>query len=907
MQNRTAYITAAAISLTLSVGLVFFVVNAEINKTKNILDQQAHDLYQHVNDNFKNSKVVLDSVAALFQTMGEVDNDQLSQYSREMLEDYPYLYAVEYFTKVDNAERVQFESDMRESGYVAFSIKQYAGDAKQSLINSPQQTTYFPLVFMQPLDVTTAQLIGLDGLSDSRFSAAFKRAIATGEPSMSAPVDLMEGGQGLMLFKAVYTKSVLPVDLNVRTENTFKIIAVLIRIDDLLSEQNRNNFSFAQLRFLNGHEDINTNKEDLWSWSNGLLQAYYRDFSLSFDDKKFNLEFNKTIRWEDIGVSNIVMALMLSAVFAILVFWLTHLRLVFLKDKRKADEAHHQEKEKAEITLYSIGDAVITTDIDGGVEFLNLAAEELIGMQLSDVNGRKLNSLMSVKGEENPEDLQELFWTFHKPDGLVLHKDPLKLVNHHGSEYVVEISISPIHDLAGDNIGFVLVLRDVGHIRKLSFQLEYQATHDPLTDLANRSEFERRLDEALIQSKAYDKQHALCYMDLDQFKIVNDSCGHLAGDHLLKQLATVMKSCMRDTDLLARLGGDEFGVLLFDCPVEVAETIVLKIKNAVSDFRFVWDEHAFDIGISIGLVPICSQSISTIELMRNADTACYVAKDNGRNRIHLYQEDDSELAQRFGEMQWVQRIRNALQDDRFFLAVQDVVSLSNTDNEKHREVLLRLHGENGETIPPMAFIPAAERYELMPQIDRWVFCKTIEMIGAIEACDCLYNINISGQSLKDEDFSNYARNLLAKSSVEPHRICFEITETAAISNLNTATQFIHSMKELGIRFALDDFGRGMSSFGYLKTLPVDYLKIDGSFVRDMANDAIDYAMVESITRIGHVMGLKVIAEFVENDTTVELLRELGVDYGQGYGIHKPETWLVEKGCPLEHRLSKKAV
>lgn len=904
MQNRTAYIISAAISLTFSLTMMFFVINAEINKTKNILDQQAQNFYQHVNDNFKNSKVVLDSVAALFQTMGEVDNDQLSQYSREMLEDYPYLYSVEYFTRVEDSERARFESTMRESGYVTFSIKQYAGIPRQPLINSPQQAIYFPLVFMEPLDVTTAQLIGLDGLSDKRFAAAFKRAIATGEPAMSSPLALMEGGQGLMLFKAVYTKSVLPLDLKIRTENTFKVIAVLIRMDDLLAEHERDNFSFAQLQLLSGQENINIRKDDLWPWSNGLLPPYHRHFALSFDDKNFNLELAKTLRWKDIDLSHIVMALLLSAVLTILVFWLTHLRLVFLKEKRKADEALYQEKEKAEITLYSIGDAVITTDVDGGVEFLNLVAVELIGLPLSDVKGQKLNSLMSVKGEEDSEASEGLFWTVHKPDGLVLHKDPLNLLNHHGSEYVVEISVAPIHDLADNNTGFVLVLRDVGHVRKLSYQLEYQATHDPLTDLANRSEFERRLDEALTQTKAYDKQHALCYMDLDQFKIVNDSCGHLAGDHLLKQLATVMKSCMRDTDLLARLGGDEFGVLLFDCPVEMAETIVLKIKDTVSDFRFVWDEHAFDIGISIGLVPIGSQSVSAIELLKNADTACYVAKDRGRNRIHLYQEDDSELAHRFGEMQWVQRIRNALQQDRFFLAVQDVVSLSNTDNEKHREVLLRLRGEDGETIPPMAFIPAAERYELMPQIDKWVFSKTIEMIDAIEACECLYNINISGQSLKDEDFSNFARSLLAKSNIDPHRICFEITETAAISNLTTATQFIHTMKELGIRFALDDFGRGMSSFGYLKTLPVDYLKIDGSFVRDMANDAIDHAMVESITRIGHVMGLKVIAEFVEDDITVELLRELGVDYGQGYGIHKPETWLVENGCPEVRRLSK---
>lgn len=897
--NRSAYFTAALISIFFSISLIYIVANTELEKAENMIHQEAHDYYQKINANLKNSKVVLDSIAVLFQTMGEVDSDQMSQYAREMLEDYPYLYSVEYFTKVEEADRDRFESAMRESGYVTFSIKKFLEKPGRVLFDAPAQKIYFPLVFMQPLAVERAQLIGLDGLSDKRFSSAFIRSIYTGESSISKPFQLMEGGQALMLFKAVYTKSVLPDDIKVRTQNTFKVVALSMRIDDLLVESSRHQFSFAELKML---DDIYEKDNSEWTWQAGWLPSYRNNFTLSFDDKDFVLQLGKILLWSDIEISNIVLSMIFSILLSVLVFFLLYLRLGYLKDKHKAEEALYQEKEKAEITLYSIGDAVITTDKNGAVEFLNLVAEELMQMSLSEAKGEDLNSLLSLKGDEEPANVHDLFWNIRKPDGLVLHKDPLSLINKNGSEYVVEISISPIHDLAGERIGFVLVLRDVGHVRKLSHQLQYQATHDPLTDLANRSEFERRLDAALTQTRDYDKQHALCYMDLDQFKIVNDSCGHMAGDQLLKQLAAMMKNCMRETDLLARLGGDEFGVLLFDCPLQGAKMIALNIKDAVSAFRFVWEEHAFDVGISIGLVPIDCQSRSAVELMKNADTACYVAKDKGRNRIHLYQQDDHELAQRFGEMQWVQRIRNALQEERFFLAIQDVVSLDNSDTGKHREVLLRLHGEDGEEIPPMAFIPAAERYELMPQIDKWVFAKTLKMIAEIEACECLYNINISGQSLKDEDFSNYVRKLLGKTDIDPRRLCFEVTETAAISNLNTATQFIHTMKALGIRFALDDFGRGMSSFGYLKTLPVDYLKIDGSFVRDMANDAIDYAMVESITRIGHVMGLKVIAEFVEDDATVALLRELGVDYGQGYGIHKPETWRVENGCPEEENV-----
>ncbi|MDH5359385.1 MAG: EAL domain-containing protein [Gammaproteobacteria bacterium] len=892
-----AYLMAAVISSILTLSLIFFVVYSSVNKTNDILFQQSQTYYQHLNNNLKNSKVVLDGIAALFQTMGEVDNDQLSQYAHEMLEEYPYLNSVEYFSRVSDSDRASFELSMHESGYVNFLIKSFTKDSKNQLLPSTQKDTYFPLVFMEPLSVKNARYLGLDGLSDSRLTAAFKRAITTGKSSISNPVTLLDGGRGLMLFKAVYAKSVLPIDFNVRQENTFKVISVLVRVDDLLKSISQVDFSNAKLELVDDIKKLHVTDAETWSWREILLPTYHNQYLISFDDKQFSLALTKTLYWEDLDKTNMILAVIISIFISSLIFWLTHFRLLYQQDKRRAEEALYQEKEKAEITLYSIGDAVITTDKQGLVEFTNLVAEELIGRSLSETHGRALQSLLHVEGE-NINDIPEgLFWNMSVPDGLVLHKDPLTLVSQDNCKYVVEISISPIHDIAGENTGFVLVLRDVSHVRRLSRQLEYQATHDSLTDLINRSEFERQLEETLSQSRKNNKTHALCYMDLDQFKIVNDSCGHLAGDHLLKQLATVMKGCMRDTDLLARLGGDEFGVLLFDCPVDVASSIAQKIKNMVSDFRFVWEEHAFDIGISIGLVPINHQSISAIELMKNADTACYVAKDKGRNRIHIYEDDDSELAQRFGEMLWVQRIRNALEEERFFLAVQDVVSLDNTDSAKHREILIRLHGESGEVIPPMAFIPAAERYELMPQIDKWVFTRTLEMIESIEACECLYNINISGQSLKDADFADYARVLLDESTVDPKRICFEITETAAISNLTNATQFIHTMKELGVRFALDDFGRGMSSFGYLKTLPVDYLKIDGSFVRDMASDAIDYAMVESITRIGHVMGLQVIAEFVEDDDTVKLLRELGVDYAQGYGIHKPETWLVENGCP----------
>ncbi len=425
-------------------------------------------------------------------------------------------------------------------------------------------------------------------------------------------------------------------------------------------------------------------------------------------------------------------------------------------------------------------------------------------------------------------------------------------------------------------------------------RLSYQATHDALTGLINRREFERRLEKALSVAREEGVAHALCYLDLDQFKIVNDTCGHVAGDELLRQLTVLLQSKVRGVDTLARLGGDEFGVLLNNCPLEQAQVVADLLRQTVKDFHFAWHDKPFVIGVSIGLVPITQDCETLANVLGCADAACYAAKDLGRNRVHVYRVEDSELAQRQGEMNWVARITHAIEENRFRLYCQSIMPLGDTEGEGcHFEILLRMLGDSGDLIPPMAFIPAAERYNLMPSIDRWVVSTAFGQYWKIfsphmqdDACHT-FTVNLSGPSLCDDHFLNFIKRQFALYQVPHRHVCFEITETAAISNLARAGEFISELRAQGCRFSLDDFGSGLSSFTYLKNMQVDYLKIDGSFVRDMADDAMDHAMVSAINQVGHVMGLKTIAEGVENEATLEQLRRMGVDFAQGFGIEPP--------------------
>jgi diguanylate cyclase (GGDEF)-like protein len=422
--------------------------------------------------------------------------------------------------------------------------------------------------------------------------------------------------------------------------------------------------------------------------------------------------------------------------------------------------------------------------------------------------------------------------------------------------------------------------------RKAEATIRHMAFHDALTGLVNRFEFEERLKNAMHEAKSNDQ--ALLYLDLDQFKLINDTCGHAAGDELLKQLAMLLRKQIRDADTLGRLGGDEFGILLLNCPVHDAVEVSEKLLKAINEFRFVWNGKSFTVGGSIGLVPISASMTNPADALRAADVACYAAKEQGRNRLYVFRSDDADLLRSRGEMEWAMRIRQALDEDRFVLWSQKIVRVNSDCVLPRDELLLRMIDESGNLIPPGIFIPAAERFSLMPMLDRWVVRHAVNLV-ANSSDEGISFVNLSGASLSDETFYQYISDTIAEGCIQPERLCFEITETAAISNLKRAVSFIGKIRSMGCHFALDDFGSGMSSFSYLKAIPVDYLKMDGGFVKGVADDPMDRAIVEAINRIGHVAGLKTIAEFVESQEIMDALRAIGVDYAQGYHIHRPEA------------------
>lgn len=563
---------------------------------------------------------------------------------------------------------------------------------------------------------------------------------------------------------------------------------------------------------------------------------------------------------------------------------------------KTAQQALHREKEQALVTLQSIGDGVITTDEQGIVQYLNPTAERLLGMIGEAAVGAHYLDVLNLIDEASGETLGDLVRICLTLDSGIVHAEEGILVQPDGARFHIKVTAAPMRDHFGHVIGSVLALHDITEVMGMARQLSYQASHDMLTGLYNRRLFERRLEEALRDAQGGGGPHVLFYMDLDQFKVVNDTCGHNAGDELLQQVAHLMQGKIRESDVLARLGGDEFGVLLEHCPLSKAQQIAEQLRLTIRDFRFVWNDKAFDIGVSIGVVPVSIDSGNLADVMAAADAACYVAKDSGRNRLHVYQPDDLAVAQRHGEMEWVHRLSSAFDDERFRLYAQPVAHVAGDRVVSHYEILLRMVDERGRVVPPGAFIPAAERYNLMPTIDRWVLRATFEILhkaqGDLAFPPVEVAINLSGQSLCDDHFLEYVVSLFEEMEIPCESVCFEITETAAVANLSRATRFITVLRGMGCSFALDDFGAGLSSFAYLKNLPVDFLKIDGGFVRDMAVDKVDRAMVESINQIGHVMGLKTIGEFAEDEAVMMALEKAGVDYAQGSGIGLPRPFSV---------------
>jgi len=557
-------------------------------------------------------------------------------------------------------------------------------------------------------------------------------------------------------------------------------------------------------------------------------------------------------------------------------------------------------------TLKSIGDGIIITDASGHITNVNPVAETIIGQELSSLEGRQINRVIDLRNnlddtrKSNPilECLRLKIIVTESSHGTVIHRA-------NGTQIPIEESAAPIISENGELIGAIMVLRDVTEQRKLIAHIEHQAHHDPLTGLSNRSALKKALEYAWLQCQKRNSEHALVFIDLDRFKIVNDTCGHHAGDELLKSLTELIREQVRNSDILsslarekdqfsdtfARVGGDEFALLLQDCPLYEAELIAEHIVNAIKDYVFIWDGKHFKVGASIGIAQMSNRYTSISEVMQNADTACYEAKNRGRGKVYIHRVDDELLDRRHREMSWVPRLNQAITDNLFVLRRQLIAPIKSTSHrENHYEILISMReNDSDELILPGAFLPAAERYHMMADIDRWVITQTFKNI----ACSCdlgIYAINLSGDALGDEEMLTFIKNAINEYNIAPKRLIFEITESAAISNLGHCQNLMENLRQIGCKFSLDDFGTGLSSFSYLKSLHVDYIKIDGSFVRHIATNKKDFTIVESINTLAHKLGMETIAEFVEDEACLETINHIGIDYAQGWALGFPTAW-----------------
>jgi len=567
-----------------------------------------------------------------------------------------------------------------------------------------------------------------------------------------------------------------------------------------------------------------------------------------------------------------------------------------ITERKRAEQAVFAEKERAQVTLQSIGDAVISTDAEGRIEYINPVAETLTAWSLDEARGRPIGEVLNLVNEITREPIENPLMSALGRSETGAPADHSVLITRSGQEVAIQESAAPICDRQGRVIGAVVVFHDVTKERRLKRALSYQASHDALTGLINRREFDNRLHAAVQSAQRGEGSYALLYIDLDQFKVVNDTCGHQAGDRLLRDVTGLLQTRVRVSDTIARLGGDEFGVLLEGCSLEQAARIAEGVRQAIRDYRFMWGASTLSVGASVGVVQIKADTENVASIMSAADIACYSAKDEGRNRIHVYEQEGA--SHRGREMHWVARVTRAVEENRLELFFQPIVSTCDSTNAiaegasnqpPFYELTVRLRDDDGQLVLPSEFIPAAERYNVMSIIDRWVVMRALELLRECQERGRplpLLAVNLSGTSLNEQSFAEFVLQNVGQSPMAA-ALCFEITETAAVTSLSNAIYFMRELKGRGCRFSLDDFGSGLSSFMYLKTLPVDFLKIDGQFISRVAEDPVDRSMVEAVSKVGRALGIATVAECVESEAVLEELKRLGVDYAQGFFVAAP--------------------
>lgn len=880
----TGVISALVLSLLIIVVLSWL----NLNKFRHMYDTQVAGIMQLISQRIAADRAVLTPLTGLYQGNTPPNQQQLQSISKAILHSYPYFSNFAYLRWLNPGERNAYVTQMQKGGFPGFHIHPFNSTEQTIPPNQPALI----ISFISPNSKQNSQEMGANLLGNPRLAAKIEHALQSHPSSVFSLPPFNKKVPGYSALMATYSGA---QDLNTEFGQARQLTGMfLVTINfqrlfgDIQSAYPRWGISIGNR--VEGNLDgaipyyaAPQRHESLSSW----LPDYQTTRVILVDHHLLKIDFMRQTNLTDLELGSSVPTALLPWIFIATLAWITWLRRHTRQIRVDVERELTHGREQAEVALSSIADAVITTDPDMMIQFLNPAASQLTGWPMALAIGRPLQEIAPLM-EENGKTPLRLEPTqlgkrrSHAIEGVLQARD--------GRNHSVEIRLSSLTRLDSTSGGLAVVLRDLSRERELETALDYQSTRDPLTGLLNRRSFENYLRQRLTLCKPGDSQGALCQIDLNHFKLINDTAGHRAGDELLRQFAWLLGTVLPPTTVLARLGADEFGMLLPNNTSDTPQQVAQKLIEAARAFEFSWEQQHFNIGASIGLVVITDPGQDAGDLLIKVDLACLAAKDKGRNYLHVYETGDTAIAQRSGQMLWLTRLQEALRDDRFVLYMQPMMPLNSmTRPQEMHEFLLRVRLEDGTLATPNHFIPAAERYQLMAELDRRIIDLALSLVARCvgTAHDALYSINLSGQSVGDPHLASYILDRLRHYGVRPGQICFEITETAAISNMHAAQTLIRQLRSRGMRFALDDFGAGLSSFTYLKRLPVDFLKIEGEFVRGMRQDATDRSLVESFCEIGRAFGLHIIAESVEDELTLDMLREIGVDYVQGFHISPP--------------------
>ncbi len=896
--------------IALSAGAALIAHRWAQEEVLNKLDLRAVEAVSALHDEFSEDLASLQDLAVTRETFGDLSRQEFRQLTSRILRRDSCIMALEWIPRVAAGERASHEERARRSGLAGYQIREKDPFGDWRPVGERKE--YFPVFYVEPL-AENMEALGFDLASDPVRGSALEAAKSSGEPRTTGRIRLVQDtseSSGFLIFQPVYRviENTGLAEPSPAVPSLMGFMLGVYRVQDLVQTAFGDGFPEEfDVAILDG--DTKAEQELLFSslpgsadWSPPSIMGSH-SFPLTMNIELPGRHWQVRLwpraafgpgRCCGVGWGVLLVGLVMTGSLS---WYLERLRRVqrnlrkSIADLRATKSELFEEKERAQVTLRSIADGVITTDPEGHIQFMNPVAERLTGSSLSEVQGRDLDDVVNIIDEESREMVGGMVRRCLDAGDQICFSPHSVLVSRDGKEFAVRESATPIRNEKGEIKGVALVIHDASENRRMLREIAHRASHDVLTGLVNRRGFQDCLQKLLEEARNTESQHALCYLDLDHFKIVNDTAGHRAGDELLKQLAGLLQGEVRQGDTLARLGGDEFGILLKDCPLGAAEDRAHSLVEALRKYRFSWEGRRFEVGASVGLVPITGQPEQLSELLSRADVACYSAKEQGRNRVCVYSAESGDLDLRREAISRVADLSTALEDGRFCLFAQPIFSLRGPSPEvSFYEVLLRLDDGRGGLISPGNFIPAAESFGLMGAIDRWVVKASLDFLSGLftSGSNIRFSINLSGNSLAEESLLDYVYECMRTSRVPPEHLCFEVTETAAISNLHHATRFMTELRKEGCKFALDDFGSGLASFSYLKELPVDYLKIDGGLVRNMTSDPATRAMVAAIHNLGKALGLGTIAEHARSDEIVAVLRELGVEYAQGNALGKPQ-------------------